>query len=148
QDMIQKGKTDELRRQSTASGGCGVDPMALVLALRRFLPEDGMLFVDVTCSEHLAAEGFRVYRPRTYFNPTDNQAMGWSIPASLGAQRAFPDRVVATITGDGCFLMSGTEISTAARACLPVKFFILDDQAYHFMQVLQLPAYLQTTATI
>jgi acetolactate synthase-1/2/3 large subunit len=147
-DQIRRAKADESRRQCVASGGCGVDPMALVLALRRFLPDDGMLFVDVTCSEHLAAEGFKVCKPRTFFNPTDNQAMGWSIPAALGAQRALPDRSVATITGDGCFLMSGTEISTAARACLPVKFFVLDDQAYHYMQMLQMPAYLRTTATI
>ena len=40
------------------------------------------------------------------------------------------------------------EISTAAREGLPVKFFVLDDQAYHYMQVLQKPAYLRTTATI
>ena len=53
-----------------------------------------------------------------------------------------------TITGDGCFLMSAPEISTAAREGLPVKFFVIDDQAYQFMQQLQRPAYLQTTATI
>src|SRR5207253_3354233 len=90
----------------------------------------------------------RVCQPRQYFNPTDNQAMGWSIPAALGAQRAFPGRCVATITGDGCFLMTAMEISTAAREGLPVKFFVLDDQAYHYMQALQRPAYLRTTATI
>lgn len=74
--------------------------------------------------------------------------MGWSIPAALGAQRAHPGRQVITITGDGCFLMSAMEISTAARAGLPVKFFILDDQAYHYMQELQRAAYMRTTATI
>jgi acetolactate synthase I/II/III large subunit len=56
-------------------------------------------------------------------------------------------RQVLTVTGDGCFLMSAMEITTAARECLPVKFFVLDDQAYHYMQLLQLPAYLRTTAT-
>ncbi|MFO0865062.1 MAG: thiamine pyrophosphate-dependent enzyme [Gemmataceae bacterium] len=44
------------------------------------------------------------------------------------------------MTGDGSFLMSGMEISTAVREGLPVKFFILDDQAYHYMQELQRPA--------
>jgi acetolactate synthase-1/2/3 large subunit len=44
--------------------------------------------------------------------------------------------------------MSAMEISTAARECLPVKFFVLDDHAYHYMQELQKPAYLRTTATI
>jgi acetolactate synthase-1/2/3 large subunit len=127
---------------------CGVDPLALVASLRRCLPEDAMLFSDVTVSEHLAAEHFRVTQPRTYFNPVDNQAMGWSIPAAIGAQRVHHGRVVATLTGDGCALMSALEIGTAARAGLPVKFFVLDDQAYHYMQMLQQPAYLRTTATI
>ncbi len=74
--------------------------------------------------------------------------MGWSIPASIGAQRVHAGRQVVTITGDGCFLMTAMEISTAARECLPVKFFVLDDQAYHYMQVLQEKAYRRTTATI
>src|SRR5205807_9679689 len=85
---IQKLKSADCREHARTYGQCGVDPMALVLALRRALPEDGMLFVDVTVSEHLAAEAYTVCRPRTYFNPTDNQAMGWSVPASIGAQRA------------------------------------------------------------
>lgn len=127
---------------------CGVDPLAVIASLRRCLPPDALVFTDVTVSEHLAAEFFRVNKPRTYFNPANNQAMGWSIPAAIGAQRVFSDRLVATLTGDGCALMSGLEISTAARENLPVKFFILDDQAYQYMQRLQLPAYLRTTATI
>jgi acetolactate synthase-1/2/3 large subunit len=44
--------------------------------------------------------------------------------------------------------MSAMEITTASREHLPVKFVILDDQAYHYMQMLQKPAYLRTTATI
>jgi acetolactate synthase-1/2/3 large subunit len=44
--------------------------------------------------------------------------------------------------------MSAMEMSTAARECLPVKFFVLDDQAYHYMQALQVKAYHRTTATI
>jgi acetolactate synthase-1/2/3 large subunit len=126
----------------------GVDPLAVVGAIRRNMPDDGLFFVDVTVSEHLAAEHYRVCRPRTYFNPTDNQSMGWSVPAALGAQAVFPGRRVATLTGDGCLLMSAMEISTAARENLPVKFFVLDDRAYQFMQQLQEPAFHRTTATV
>ena len=73
--------------------------------------------------------------------------MGWAIPAAIGAQRVRPDRQVVCVTGDGCFLMSAIEMSTAARAGLPVKFFVLDDGAYHYMQMLQEPVYRRTTAT-
>ena len=145
---IHEARVEECKHHAVPLAKCGADPMSFVLALRKCLPDDALTFVDVTVTEHLAAEAFRVDHPRTYFNPTDNQAMGWSIPAAIGAQRVHPKRTVATITGDGCFLMSAMEISTAARECLPVKFFILDDQAYHYMQMLQKPAYLRTTATI
>ena len=73
--------------------------------------------------------------------------MGWAIPASIGAQRVRPDRHVVCVTGDGCFLMSAMEIWSAARQGLPVKFFVFDDGAYHYMQMLQEPVYRRTTAT-
>ena len=147
-EAIQQQKRAECRINETVYAQCGVDPMRFVQALRRLTNEDALAFVDVTLTQYLATEVFTTTQPRTYFNPTDNQAMGWSIPAALGAQKVHPHRQTLTITGDGCFLMSATEISTAARERLPVKFFILDDQAYHYMQELQLPAYLRTTATM
>ena len=76
------------------AGKCGVDP----LALRRWrcaatLPEDALLFTDVTRDRALGGRGVHgVCQPRTYFNPVDNQAMGWSIPAAIGAQRVCPGR--------------------------------------------------------
>jgi len=147
-ERIRKAKVEQDRELANVRpGACGVDPLALIGALRRQLPEDALLFTDVTVSEHLAAEYFRVSRPRTYFNPVDNQSMGWSVPAAIGGQKACPGRTVATLTGDGCLLMSVQEISTAAREGLPVKWFVLDDRAYHYMQMLQEPAYKRTTAT-
>ena len=115
--------------------------------LRCVLGPDELIFVDVTASTHWASEAIEVQGPRRYFTPADNQSMGWAIPASIGAQRVRPDRQVVCVTGDGCFLMSAIEMSTAARAGLPVKFFVFDDGAYHYMQMLQEPVYRRTTAT-
>lgn len=126
---------------------CGVDPMYFLTQLRAALGPDELIFVDVTASTHWASEAISVQGPRRYFTPTNNQSMGWAIPAAIGAQRVRPDRQVVSITGDGCFLMSAMELSTAARACLPVKFFVLDDGTYHYMQMLQEPVYRRTTAT-
>jgi acetolactate synthase-1/2/3 large subunit len=145
---IRKWKCEDACEHAKCYARCGVDPMAFILALRKSLCANALVFVDVSCAEHWAAEAFTVCQPRTYFNPTDNQAMGWSIPAAIGAQRVHFDRQVATITGDGCFLMTAIEMSTAVREGLPVKFFVLDDQAYHYMQALQIKAYRRTTATM
>lgn len=147
-ELIRTEKARDRRTNEQIHARCGCDPVAFLMALRRLSACDALTFVDVTVSQYWATETFAVTQPRTFFNPTDNQNMGWSIPAAIGAQQVWPGRQVLTITGDGCFLMSAMEISTAARAGLPVKFFILDDQAYRYMQELQRPAYLRTTATI
>jgi len=147
-DAISQQRAHENRLNETIANRRCVDLMALFRALRRQTSDDALAFVDVTVSQYWMAEVFNATGPRTFFNPTDNQSMGWSIPAALGAQRVHPGRQVFTVTGDGCFLMSGAETSTAAREQLPVKFFIIDDKAYHYMQELQQPAYLRTTATI
>jgi acetolactate synthase I/II/III large subunit len=124
-----------------------VDPMVFCTQLRCMLGPDELIFVDVTASTHWASEAISVQGTRRYFTPANNQSMGWAIPAAIGAQRVRPDRTVVSVTGGGCFLMSALEMSTAARAGLPVKFFVFDDGAYHYMQMLQEPVYRRTTAT-
>ena len=56
--------------------------------------------------------------------------MGWAIGAAVGIARGNPRCPVVCITGDGSYLMSGQEITTAAEEALPVIFVILNDQAY------------------
>jgi acetolactate synthase-1/2/3 large subunit len=56
--------------------------------------------------------------------------MGWAIGAAVGVARGNPHVPVVCITGDGAYLMSGQEITTAAEEELPVVFVILNDHAY------------------
>lgn len=147
-DRIARWRKQDAARHAKRCAKHGVDPAALLLALREKLCADALLFVDVSLAEHWAAEMFEVYRERTYFNPTDNQSMGWSIPASIGAKAARPDRTVVALTGDGCFFMAGMELANAARAGLAVKVFLLDNGVYEYMRTIQEPAFGRTTATV
>jgi acetolactate synthase-1/2/3 large subunit len=146
--MIGRRKANERGINQHIYAQCGADPMLFLMALRQCTCPDVLVFVDVTVSQYWATEVFTTFGPHSFFNPSNNQAMGWSIPAAIGAQRVNPGRQTVTITGDGCLFMTAMEMSTAVRECLPVKFFIFDDQAYHYMQALQEPAYLRTTATM
>jgi len=56
--------------------------------------------------------------------------MGWAIGAAVGIAKASPHCPVVCITGDGSYLMSGQEITVAARENLPVIFVILNDSVY------------------
>ena len=47
-----------------------------------------------------------------YIGPT-NGAMGYSVPAAVGASIVFPNRMVISMVGDGGFMMTGQELATA-----------------------------------
>jgi acetolactate synthase-1/2/3 large subunit len=53
--------------------------------------------------------------------------MGYGLPAAIGAQTAYPDKLVVNIDGDSSFNMTLTELSTAAMYQLPVKTMILNN---------------------
>jgi acetolactate synthase-1/2/3 large subunit len=69
-------------------------------------------------------------RPRQWINSGGLGTMGFGFPAALGAKRAFPDKTVINITGDGSILMNMQELVTAAEYKIPVINIILNN---HFL---------------
>jgi acetolactate synthase-1/2/3 large subunit len=53
--------------------------------------------------------------------------MGFGLPAAIGAQAAFPDRVVIDIAGDGSIQMNIQELGTAMQHRFPVVIVILNN---------------------
>jgi acetolactate synthase-1/2/3 large subunit len=70
---------------------------------------------------------FRQYR--TQLGPT-NGSMGYGVPAAVAAKLTCPDRVVVSFSGDGCFLMNGQEIATAAQYGANVIFVVINNGMY------------------
>ena len=56
-------------------------------------------------------------------------SMGWAIGSCVGTAFACPGEPVVCITGDGCILMSGQEMTVALQHQLPVIFVILNDSS-------------------
>jgi acetolactate synthase-1/2/3 large subunit len=56
-------------------------------------------------------------------------AMAWAIGAAIGTAHGARNAPVVCITGDGSYLMSGQEITTALSEQLSVIYIILNDQA-------------------
>ena len=54
-------------------------------------------------------------------------AMGFELPAALGAQVGRPDAPVWSIAGDGGFQMTSQELATMAQENLPVKIALLNN---------------------
>ncbi len=65
----------------------------------------------------------------TQLAPTSG-AMGYGVPAAIGAKAVHPDRLVVACAGDGCFLMNGQELATAVQHKLNVIFLVFNNGAY------------------
>ena len=104
--------------------------LAILGAIRQVLPPDGMLFNDMTTVCYSGPAFFPVSGPRTFFFPNYVGTLGFSFPAALGAKLAEPDKAVVSLIGDGGFMFTSQELSTAVQenVCLPIVVF--NDQAY------------------
>lgn len=68
-------------------------------------------------------------------------AMGFGLPAAMTAKLAYPDKRVLSVTGDGCFLMSSADFSTAVEYGLNPVIVILNDRQYGMIVGMQEGAY-------
>jgi acetolactate synthase-1/2/3 large subunit len=82
-----------------------------------------------------AAQYWKFTTPRTWFTSGGLGAMGFGLPAAMGAQAAHPLKTVIDIDGDGSFLMNIQELACAFVEKLPVKVLLLNNQ--HLGMVVQ-----------
>ncbi len=99
-------------------------------ALRRGIPEDGVLVNELTQVGYLAPLAYPVYGPRTFLTPGYQGTLGYGFPTGLGAAMGLPGRTVVSITGDGGFGWCLQELATAARYQIPLITVVFADGAF------------------
>lgn len=104
-----------------------VNPRVFFESLRAQIEDDAYVIADDGNHTFLTAELMPCYKPRHFFSPTDFNCMGYAVPAVIGAKLVNPDKQVVGIVGDGAFLMSQTELFTAADKKLGAVFTIFND---------------------
>jgi acetolactate synthase I/II/III large subunit len=72
----------------------------------------------------------RVKSRQRVFHTTSLGAMGFGIPAAIGACLGSGGRRTVVVDGDGGFQLNIQELETIARLNLPIKFFVLDNAGY------------------
>lgn len=136
-EEIKKFKTGHVAKIGKRQSNGSLHPAKFLQELRRCLPRDAILSTDVGYHQLWSLSNFEVFEPHTYLTPTDYQAMGFGIPASIGAAMAEPDKKVVCICGDGGFLISGFELLTAVRGKINLSVFVFNDGALGLIKGLQ-----------
>ena len=96
---------------------------------------DPIVAVGVGQHQMWGAQFYRFDEPRRWMSSSGLGTMGFGLPAAMGAQSQFPDRLVIDIDGDGSFQMNIQELATCHCENLPVKVLLLNNQ--HLGMVVQ-----------
>ena len=109
-----------------------IKPQYVIEKLFEMTHNDGIVCTDVGQHQMWAAQYFKGKKPRTFITSGGLGTMGFGFPAAIGAQRAYPDKLVMCITSEGSFQMNLQELATAVIYKLPVKIVMLNN-GFHGM---------------
>jgi 5-guanidino-2-oxopentanoate decarboxylase len=103
--------------------------LAVLWSLRAILPADGVVFTDMTQIAYLGNYAFPVERPGVWFHPSGYGALGYALPAAIGARVAQPQRPVVALAGDFGAQFTLQDLMTAVELELTVPFIIWNNDA-------------------
>ena len=95
------------------------------------LPEDGMVFTDMTQIAYFGNRFYPAERPGGWFHPVGFGTLGYALPAAIGAKLACPARATVALAGDGGFMFTLQELATAVELNLPVAILLWNNDAYN-----------------
>lgn len=105
-----------------------LQPQEVLAACYARLGPDDITVADVGLNQIWAAVAWTGNRPGHFLNSGGQGTMGYALPAAIGAQAAFPDRRVLSVSGEGGFVMTLQELATAVESGLPVKAVVLNNR--------------------
>ncbi len=107
-------------------------PQYVIEELYNLTHNEGIVATDVGQHQMWAAQYFKGSKPRTFITSGGLGTMGFGFPAAIGAQKAYPEKLVVCITSEGSFQMNLQELATAQEHKLPVKIVLLNN-GFHGM---------------
>ncbi|MDO9349665.1 MAG: biosynthetic-type acetolactate synthase large subunit, partial [Deltaproteobacteria bacterium] len=104
-----------------------IKPQYVIEKMDELTGGEAILTTEVGQNQMWAAQYYKYLKPRTFLTSGGLGTMGYGLPAAIGAQVAFPNRLVIGISGDGSFQMNSQELATAVQYRLPIKVAILNN---------------------
>lgn len=104
-----------------------IKPQFVLEELHKITNGDAYVTSDVGQHQMFAAQYYGFDKPRRWINSGGLGTMGFGLPAAMGVQLAFPDEMVACVTGESSIQMCLQELSTCKQYGLPVKIINLNN---------------------
>ncbi|WP_200935090.1 acetolactate synthase 2 catalytic subunit [Brevundimonas sp. Leaf363] len=109
--------------------GDGVYAPALLKMVSEKAGDSFVAACDVGQHQMWAAQHCRFSKPEAHITSGGLGAMGFGLPAGIGAKLADPSATVVTIAGDGGFMMNIQELATLKRYGIALKIVLIDNSS-------------------
>jgi acetolactate synthase I/II/III large subunit len=115
-----------------------IHPQRVVHALRKVLPDNGIILPDVGVHHNWVVQFWQARQPQTLLNSWGFGAMGFGVCGVLGAKLAAPDRPCVAVCGDGGFMMRPDVLCTAVEYDIPAVWVIWNNFGYAAIRDIQM----------
>ena len=104
-----------------------VQPYEVLEILNELIQGEAIITTGVGQHQMWAAQYLNYKHPRSWLTSGSMGTMGFGLPAAIGAQFAYPNKIVCDIDGDGSLRMNIGELETVITYDLPVKILLLNN---------------------
>lgn len=115
----------------------GINPNALMHQLSAASRAASAYVVDVGLHQMWAAQSLELQADQQFLTSGGMGAMGFALPAAVGAAVVSSPRPVVVVAGDGGFQLNIQELQTIVRNRLPVKMVVIDNQSQGMIRQFQ-----------
>ncbi len=135
-DWIEKCREHKQQLCKAETEGEYIDPKRFMRLLSEKVDDNAVLVADVGQNQIWSANCFNVKNGR-FLTSGGMGTMGYSVPASVGAWIAAPDRQVIAVCGDGSFQMQMMELGTIKQHGIKNKIIVMNNTKLGMVRELQ-----------
>jgi acetolactate synthase-1/2/3 large subunit len=112
-----------------------IKPERVVATLQDVLPPDAVVVADPGTPCPYVSAFYEFDRPgRHFISNRAHGALGYALPASIGAQIGRPDAKCVAVMGDGSFGFNAGELETLVRLALPVTLVVISNAVFGWIK--------------
>ncbi|OCG37488.1 MULTISPECIES: thiamine pyrophosphate-dependent enzyme [Gilliamella] len=127
---------DKLNKKAVPSQAM-IHPQYLTELVDKYATQDAVLCADVGSAMVWACRHFNTNGKRRTVISLKHGTMANAMPQALGVQKAFPNRQVITLSGDGGISMLLGDLLTTIQENLPIKIIVLNNSSLNFVELEQ-----------
>jgi pyruvate dehydrogenase (quinone) len=124
-----------------------IHPQYVARLIDQLATDDAIFTCDVGTPTVWAARYLTMNGRRRLLGSFSHGSMACAVPQAIGAQLAFPNRQVVTLSGDGGLAMMLGDLLTLRQAKLPIKIVVFNNGALAFVELEMKAAGIVTYAT-